>query len=602
MKILGFIIDTTTMTISVEHDRVLDILSELQRIRDRKAVRRSDLESLVGKMSFICSVVPGGRTFMREILNLLHSLKKRSHWAHLSFGFRCDLEWWLRFASGWNGIEAIPPAVSRPASWFYSDASGEEGLGLFFCGAGIHVPLPLASVSSPAESDLIIAETELIAAVVLVALAGSLCPGQHVVLGVDNTVAIAWIDKGICSRPRAMLALRILWRIQAFFRVYVSVRYVTSANNALADAASRCDVTRFANAASLWSSSNSVSLRQFGVSEGYTSLVAVEPGPSGGAAGLLVERLVQGHHCRLRDTEGEMDGILGTFSALAPRLVAQQSDRLHNVSGDNCQEGPASGLLVHQSLCGLLGQGRVLYQSRSAEPSAAPRGEALSSRSSSHPWEGEGESGTVHSGAPAPTNDEISAVPDSRDAHGSAYRSAGLLGLSSPWESDSEVSREPVARALSEGRDGDRPRSGLGDPRFQDDPVPRAGSFGGGARPSRPALVPIARISPVDLALATPVIPDEIVRAVFDRNHHALTFEVPQHCEQAYPPFDAALRPLVSSRIRSPRDLSRHSHRPSHAAWRLEVARSRDVVWRGFHDSEPAGQRDLNESGVDPPY
>jgi hypothetical protein len=72
-------------------------------------VRKSDLERLAGKMVFVCSVVPGGRTFMREILNTMNNLRQKSHWAHLSAGFQSDLRWWKRFALKWNGVESIPP-------------------------------------------------------------------------------------------------------------------------------------------------------------------------------------------------------------------------------------------------------------------------------------------------------------------------------------------------------------------------------------------------------------------------------------------------------------------------------------------------------------
>jgi hypothetical protein len=53
VEILGFIIDTVNMSIRVDPERIQDILDEMTRIEGRKAVRKSDLECLAGKMVFV---------------------------------------------------------------------------------------------------------------------------------------------------------------------------------------------------------------------------------------------------------------------------------------------------------------------------------------------------------------------------------------------------------------------------------------------------------------------------------------------------------------------------------------------------------------------
>lgn len=254
MEILGYIIDTGTMTISVKPGRIADILEEMSLIIGRGAVQKRTLERLAGKMVFCCSVVPGGRTFMRGILDLLKHARRSHHWVRLTASFRADVDWWNCFAQKWNGVEPIPPPITVPWRWLTSDASGDGGLGVFILGTALHVPLPLSAGASwdAAEEALIIAETELVAAVLLAALAAPLMRGEHVLIGVDNTVAISWLDSGTSRRPRAMRALRALVRIQAEHRIHISTHYITSDTSLLADAASRVDVPRFSRAAKDW--------------------------------------------------------------------------------------------------------------------------------------------------------------------------------------------------------------------------------------------------------------------------------------------------------------------------------------------------------------
>ncbi len=592
VEILGFIIDTVHMSISVDPLRIQEILDELSHVEGRKAVKRKELERLAGKMVFVCSVVPGGRTFMREILDTLNRLRSSSHWAHLTAGFREDLLWWKRFAQHWNGVEPIPPPVTIPWRWLTSDASGDHGIGVFCCGAALHIPLPLSQfkAESEAELDLIIAETELIAAVILVALAAPLFRGEHLLLGVDNTVAISWMDSGTAKRPRAMRALRVLWRLQALYRVHVSTRYIRSEHNTLADAASRRDAFRFFRASREWESSHYSSVRQYGLeTHGRSSLVAAPYGPAGGAAGLLVEYLVEGHDSRVSDSEGQVERVLDTVSALAARFVAQEHRRLHYVPRDDCQEGRSSSLFLDQGLCGLLGEGQVLYCSRGAESSAAPRSEAVSARRGADAREAGGEGGTLHAPASAEGVRVRPAEPEQCGSadHG-ADRAGGILGLSEARGFDPKEARE-----AGTGADTWRPRSArhvppYHGPSLQDHPIRGALAPHRSASAIRSALVPLESIQPVDLAFATPVLPDHIVRAVHDRSYTAVAFAVPGTVQPHRPTVAAAHGPFLSARLRSPGIHQGDSDLASHAPRRLEVAGSGHVVCRGRSDSESA--------------
>ena len=600
VEILGFIIDTVNMSISVDPERIQDILDEMTRIEGRKAVRKSDLERLAGKMVFVCSVVPGGRTFMREILNTMNSLRHKNHWAHLSAGFQSDLRWWRRFALKWNGVESIPPPISIPWRWLTSDASGEHGLGIFVCGAAVHVPLALdllkdqsSTASSNEERELIIAETELIAMILLVAVAAVLFPGEHLLLGADNTVAIAWFDKGTSPRPRAMRALRLLWRIQATYRVHITVRYMPSEQNTLSDAASRRDAFQFFRASREWLTSHSSSLNSFGLStNGRASLISSSYGAAGGAAGLLVQYLVEGHNCRVSDSEGEVDRILNSFSALSKRFVSQEHRRLHHVSRHHRKEGrDALVLQFDQGLRGLFGSCDVLYVSSAAEPSSTSGSAAVYAGSSKDIGQASGQGGALHFGAPQSAEYVGAALPSGR---GSSVRGhdcdASILGLSSARSVDSKACRQATTSTAALAPRSSWDLNCRHSAHLKDDPIRRATTPHRSPSAIRSSLVPLESIDSLDLHLATPILPDAIVRAVHDQSYNAVSFAVPDSSQPHHPIDQSSLGSLVPTGLRSSGIRPQCSHLAGDASWRLEDSGSGHVICRGRAHSESFGR------------
>ena len=65
---LGIVFNTTTMTASIDDDCKASILEELQLFRSSKK-RKCQLLSLIGKLSFICKVVPAVRIFLHRLID-----------------------------------------------------------------------------------------------------------------------------------------------------------------------------------------------------------------------------------------------------------------------------------------------------------------------------------------------------------------------------------------------------------------------------------------------------------------------------------------------------------------------------------------------------
>ena len=316
MELLGYVIDTVAMTITLPQEKLLDIVEELSYLESKAYATKRELYSLAGKMNWAAPVIPGAKTFMRRILNLMNRLKNDWQSAALSDGFRADAAWWRKYAARWNGIAAIPPRVSIQIQFASTDAAS-QGLGVFLFGTGFSFKFKKQISVAGKDSEVIIAELELIAVALLVAMAAPKLAGRHIVIAVDNTNTCSWIHSGTAKRSRVANALRFLARIRATYSIYITARYVTSAYNVLADTLSRdfdtTETNSFFPHANRWWSNRSDELPEWwerGWTRGSPRLVQIPVGAAGGVLGLLASRLVRGNHKWFPNKETEMARFL----------------------------------------------------------------------------------------------------------------------------------------------------------------------------------------------------------------------------------------------------------------------------------------------------
>jgi len=82
----GIQIDTVTMTASITKECKSSILDELQSFRTSKTCKRTKRQvlSVIGKLSFVCKVVPAGRILLHRLIDLsmsnTYTTDYQSHW------------------------------------------------------------------------------------------------------------------------------------------------------------------------------------------------------------------------------------------------------------------------------------------------------------------------------------------------------------------------------------------------------------------------------------------------------------------------------------------------------------------------------------------
>ena len=74
LTFLGIEVDTVAGELRLPADKLHRLQSQLLQWGDRKACARRELESLVGLLNHACKVVWPGRTFLRRMIDLIHSV------------------------------------------------------------------------------------------------------------------------------------------------------------------------------------------------------------------------------------------------------------------------------------------------------------------------------------------------------------------------------------------------------------------------------------------------------------------------------------------------------------------------------------------------
>ena len=122
LTFLGIEIYTSTGTLSLPHEKLERLQSLLIDWRDRKAVPKRDLLSLLGHLSHASTVIRPGRIFVRHLIDASTHVFAPHHFVRLTCQCHADLMWWLEFGLSWSGSSLWHSDLSSLSC--YSDASG----------------------------------------------------------------------------------------------------------------------------------------------------------------------------------------------------------------------------------------------------------------------------------------------------------------------------------------------------------------------------------------------------------------------------------------------------------------------------------------------
>ena len=126
---LGIEIDSVNSTLSLPKNKLAELKGELVKWKTKSKATKRELQQLIGKLNWAAKVVKGGRTFLRRLIDIMCSLKKKHYRVRLNTCAKADISWWADYMYVFNGTACFIDK-SVPKGSFSTDACNHGGQAL----------------------------------------------------------------------------------------------------------------------------------------------------------------------------------------------------------------------------------------------------------------------------------------------------------------------------------------------------------------------------------------------------------------------------------------------------------------------------------------
>ena len=267
VEFLGLELDSVAMVARLPADKLAHLRQLLASWLRKDCATLREVQELVGFLQFCSQVIPRSRTYIRRLLDFSTKFKSPFQRLRIPNGARSDLRWWSLFCATWNGVRIISPPMD--ALQVFTDASGTKGLGGIFGDHWFSSRIPRRFRNEDIQFK------EIYAVLQAVLRWGDQWDGAHVQFNVDNQAVVSWLGTGTGKSPRSMHVLRMISMMAVALNFTYRSSWISTSQNALADAASRFQYSRlFRLRDQLSRTSSSTKSRIIGIKRTLSSLDA----------------------------------------------------------------------------------------------------------------------------------------------------------------------------------------------------------------------------------------------------------------------------------------------------------------------------------------
>ncbi|MCG7866997.1 MAG: hypothetical protein JAY74_11590 [Candidatus Thiodiazotropha taylori] len=244
---LGLEIDSVEMVIRIPREKIEEISQKIQELLNRHKCTLKQMQSLIGSLNFACRAITPGRPFCRRLINAICGLSKSYHFLRINANMKKDLELWLQFFKGFNGVSVFHDRywVSNEDIQLFTDSVGgsSRGFGAFFAGKWAYGPWPQSWSEQGILGD--ITALELFPLLVALHIWGEALRNKKILFRVDNLAVVHIVNSKTSKSDRVMTILRTFTLQCLHLNIAVRAQHISSAANNIADSLSRFRFQRF---------------------------------------------------------------------------------------------------------------------------------------------------------------------------------------------------------------------------------------------------------------------------------------------------------------------------------------------------------------------
>jgi hypothetical protein len=122
LTFLGIEINCAARTLALPSEKLFEMRKMISTWMVKRKATKKDMQRLTGKLNWCCRIMIGGRTFLRNIINLISKVAKSHHYIRLGPLARNDLAWWAKALHIFHGWSPFPADVPVPSWSFSTDA------------------------------------------------------------------------------------------------------------------------------------------------------------------------------------------------------------------------------------------------------------------------------------------------------------------------------------------------------------------------------------------------------------------------------------------------------------------------------------------------
>lgn len=240
MEFVGNLLNTQNLTIAVTQARREELDIELSIWMCKRAATRRELESIIGKLQFVCNCIKAGRIFLNRLLNFLRGTKPGVR--YLAPHQACkDIQWWISALQVSPSISIMwKERISAPNAVIAADACLTGAGGTFTPeGRQGHMEFYRCPFPEHVMQGTSIAILELWALILALKLWGGQLSGKMVVAHCDNEAVANLINSGKARDERLQAGLREVCFLAAKHEFEISARFWPGVLNRLPDLLSR---------------------------------------------------------------------------------------------------------------------------------------------------------------------------------------------------------------------------------------------------------------------------------------------------------------------------------------------------------------------------